>query len=84
MTFPAWTLKLAAAAVFPVVIGIGAAFAAPPLATGEGPTVADEAFGPGADGVDYAIVTGPQGSQAGKLPLCADPERRGDLRPCLN
>lgn len=84
MTLPAWTLKLAAAAVFPVVIGIGAAFAAPSLGTGESPAEAGEAFKPGADGVDYAIATGPQGSQAGKLPLCADPERRGDLRPCLN
>jgi len=84
MILPAWTLKLAAAAVFPVVIGIGAAFAAPSSADTKGATVADEAYQPGKDGIDYAVVTGPQGSQPGKLPLCADPERRGDLRPCLN
>ncbi len=50
-------------------------------------TVRDDAFRPGADGVDLAAVTGPKGSGpkgtgSGKLPACADPARRGDLRPC--
>lgn len=43
---------------------------------------ADEAYRPGMDGVDLAAVTGPKGSAGGRLPACADPARRGDLRPC--
>ena len=83
MTLPAWLLKLAAAAVIPALIGVGAALSAPSAAH-EAETVLDEAYEPGSDGIDYAAVTGPKGSQAGKLPACADPARRGDLRPCLN
>lgn len=44
--------------------------------------VPDETFHPGQDGVDLAAITGPKGSHQGKLPACADPVRRGDLRPC--
>lgn len=43
---------------------------------------ADEGYRPGQDGVDLAAITGPKGSAQGRLPACADPARRGDLRPC--
>lgn len=45
-------------------------------------TTASENYRPGQDGVDFATITGPRGSLAGKLPACADPARRGNLRPC--
>lgn len=45
-------------------------------------TAADETYRPGMDGVDLALITGPRGSAEGRLPACADPARRGDLRPC--
>ena len=49
-----------------------------------------DTFRPGQHGVDYTIITGPIGSHAGssasshagRLPACADPARRGNLRPC--
>lgn len=83
MTMPAWIVKLAAAAMFPAVIGMGAAFSAPSPEAGRTGAISDEAFRPGDDGVDYAAMTGEKGSETGKLPACADPSRRGDLRPCL-
>ena len=43
---------------------------------------ADDGYRPGQDGVDLAAITGPKGSAQGRLPACADPARRGDLRPC--
>ena len=45
-------------------------------------TTADDGYRPGRDGVDLAAITGPKGSAQGRLPACADPARRGDLRPC--
>ena len=84
MTFPAWTMKLAAAAVIPAFIGVGAALSAPSTLHDAGRVVVDEAYEPGMDGIDYAAVMGPEGSKTGKMPACADPQRRGDLRPCLN
>lgn len=84
MTHSPWIVKLIAAAVIPVLIGMGAAFSASsPLPANTRATV-DETYRPGADGVDVAAVTGPRGpSRPGQVPACADPARRGDLRPCL-
>lgn len=58
--------------------------AAPAMSSAPSPakTVADDAFRPGMDGVDLAAITGPKGSASGRAPACADPARRGDLRPC--
>lgn len=81
MNLPAWTLKLAAAAVIPVLIGLGSAFSAPSPAADE--IVLDEDYEPGEFGVDFAAVTGPVGSKEGRLPACADPARKGGLRDCL-
>ena len=83
MTLPAWTLKLAAAAVFPALIGAGTALSAPSPATSGADIVIDESYEPGEFGVDLAAVTGPKGSGEGRVPACADPERRGALRDCL-
>ena len=43
---------------------------------------AQDSFRPGQDGVDLAAITGLRGSHEGRLPACADPARRGELRPC--
>ena len=43
---------------------------------------ASEDYRPGQDGVDFTAITGAKGSQFDKLPACADPARRGNLRPC--
>lgn len=84
MTPPAWIVKLAAAAIIPALIGVGAALSAPSADSKPDRIVSDEAFEPGMDGVDYAAVTGPRApADAKAVPACADPERRGDLRPCL-
>lgn len=76
MTRPSWMTGLAAVAL---AAGAGAAVPAPSPVT---EIVADADYAPGMDGIDYAAVTGPAGSQTGRLPACADPARRGDLRPC--
>ena len=75
MTLSRRTITLAAAAAFVALAGV---HAAPTPAT----IVADESYSPGMDGVDVAAITGPKGSGAGRVPACADPARRGDLRPC--
>ena len=83
MTLSNWTIRLTAAAILPLAIGIGAVLAAPSPAGIARPVVVDEAFAPGADGVDYAAVTGPRApARSDAVPACADPARRGDLRPC--
>ena len=79
MALPTRTLTLAAAAA---LIALGGASAVSSAPSPQGETVRDEAFRPGMDGVDMAAITGPKGSASGKVPACADPARRGDLRPC--
>lgn len=75
-----WLVKIAAAAVIPAVIGMGVALSAP---TAKEPVpVSDDAFVPGDDGIDYASITG-QRADHDSVPACADPVRRGNLRPCL-
>lgn len=76
MTLSTRTIMLAAAAALVA--------AAPAMSSAPSPAkaVADEAWRPGMDGVDVAAVTGPKGSASGGVPACADPARRGDLRPC--
>ena len=84
MTAPTWLLKLLAAAAIPAAIGVGAALSAPTPGSGQAETVVEDAdFQPGMDGIDYASVTGPEGSKTGRVPACADPERNAGLRPCL-
>ncbi len=87
MKFPAWTIKLAAASAIPALVSVGVAISAPSLTVDSDTLtipserlVSDRDFTIGADGVDYAAVTGPQRAKA--VPACADPARRGDLRPC--
>lgn len=83
MTHSNWIVKLIAAAVIPAAIGIGSAVSAPSPLPAASDRVSDDAFTPGADGIDYAAVTGPQGpAHPGQAPACADPART-DLRPCL-
>ena len=83
MTHANWIVKLVAAAMIPAAIGMGSAFSAASPTPGASDHVSDEAFRPGADGIDYASVTGPQGpSVPGQRPACADPART-DLRPCV-
>ena len=83
MTLPAWTVKLAAACVFPALVGVGVAMSAPSPVAGERTHVSDQRYVNGGDGVDYAAVTGPRRpADLDALPACADPARRGDLRPC--
>lgn len=84
MQTPSWLIKLAAAAAIPAVIGVGVAISAPKVVAERTVTAVDDAdFEPGMDGVDYAAITGPEGSKSGRLPACADPERNAGLRPCL-
>ena len=81
MTTPAWVLKLAAAAIIPVMVGMGVALSAPaPLADAED-IVRDDSYRPGTDGVDLAAVTGPVGPRDGRTPACADP--KSGLAPCM-
>ncbi|TWG50011.1 hypothetical protein [Aminobacter sp. J44] len=83
-----WLVKIAAAATIPALIGMGAAFSAPSardavvVPPAKEDTVSLDTFKPGDHGIDYALVTGPRADRS-KAPACADPERRGDLRPCL-
>lgn len=72
------TIAIAAA-----IAGVGVAVSAPSQPEAPQQTVADEAFTPGSDGIDYAAVTGPKGADGARVPACADPSRRSDLRPCL-
>lgn len=80
MTLSRRTVTLGAAAAFLALAAGHAVSSAPSPAIGA--TVSDEAWRPGADGVDVAAITGPKGSDGGAVPACADPARRGDLRPC--
>src|SRR5690606_31730821 len=72
MTLSTRIVTLAAAAF----LALGGAVSSAPS------PAADSAYRPGMDGVDLAAVTGPKGSGAGRVAACADPARRGDLRPC--
>lgn len=86
MKFPAWTVKLAAASAIPALVSVGVAISAPSFTVDSDipaeRLVSDREFTIGADGVDYAAMTGPQRAKADAVPACADPARRGDLRPC--
>ena len=85
MTLSRRTITLGTAASLIALAGVEAVSSAPsPTATEPtvGEIVRDDTWRPGMDGVDMAAITGPKGSAAGKLPACADPARRGDLRPC--
>lgn len=82
MTLPTRTIALAAAAALLALGGASTVSSAPSPVVAKADTTADEAYRPGMDGVDVAAVTGPKGLGAGKVPACADPARRGDLRPC--
>ena len=80
MTLPGHTFRLvAAAAIF--ALGLGAALSAPSPVGAERQIVSDEAFVLGADGIDFAAVTGPRAPKSA-VPACADPQRRGDLPAC--
>ena len=76
------TLTLAAAAALIALGGASSVSSAPSPLPAKPMVVSDDAFRPGMDGIDMAAVTGPKGSTAGTVPACADPARRGDLRPC--
>jgi hypothetical protein len=84
MTLSTRRLALAATAALLALAGAQTVMSAPSPEVQT--TVRDEAFRPGMDGVDLAAITGPttgpKGSASGRLPACADPARRGDLRPC--
>jgi len=85
MTLSRRTVTIGAAAAFLALAAGHAVSSAPSPAIGlvlGQETVSNEAWRPGADGVDVAAITGPKGSAGGAVPACADPARRGDLRPC--
>jgi len=85
MTLSRRTITLGTAAALVALAGVEAVSSAPSPAATEpavGETVRGDTWRPGMDGVDVAAITGPKGSAVGKLPACADPARRGDLRPC--
>ena len=85
MTLSRRTITLGTAAALIALAGVEAVSSAPSPVSAESAvagTVSDDAWRPGMDGVDVAAITGPKGSAAGKLPACAEPARRGDLRPC--
>lgn len=81
MKLPAWALKLAAASVIPAMIGMGVALSAPSPVAHVSDVAVDDSYRPGADGVDFASVTGPERSGEGRAPACADPA--SGLRPCV-
>lgn len=95
MTLPAWIRSFFTAAALALLAGAGAPFAAPSpvpdsrLADDGSPWAGedqalDENYWPGMHGIDYAAITGPRGPRnAGAVPACADPARRGELKPCL-
>ena len=78
------TLSTRATALFAAaaLLALGGPSAVASVPAQQQGTASDEAFRPGMDGVDLAAITGPKGSAPGKIPACADPARRGDLRPC--
>lgn len=83
MQLPAWTVKLIAASVVPALIGVSVAMSAPSTPTSGSDVLSDANFMIGADGVDFAAITGPRASASvNRIPACADPARRGALRPC--
>lgn len=83
MQLPAWTVKLVAASVLPALIGVSVAMSAPSASIAGKTFVSDHEFSIGADGVDFAALTGPRApARADAVPACADPARRGNLRPC--
>ena len=72
MKFPSWAVKIAAAAVIPIIVGVGTALSAP-SAMIDDTVVIDDSYQPGEYGVDYAAVTGPVGSALeGKSAKCED------------
>lgn len=77
MTLPSWIVKLAAAAVIPVILGVGVAMSAPsqPLPASVDPVSfqMDDDYRPGEMGVDLAAVTGPATPEVGKGRDCGDP-----------
>ncbi|MEX4005779.1 hypothetical protein [Neoaquamicrobium sediminum] len=81
MTTPAWVLKLAAAAVIPVMVGMGVALSAPAPRVNTTDILRDDTYRPGTEGVDFASVTGPVAPRDGRQPACADPA--SGLAPCL-
>lgn len=83
MQLPAWTLKFLAGSVVPALIGVSVAISAPSGSTTSSEVLSDAHFTIGADGVDFTMITGPRSSGiANSVPACADPARRGILRPC--
>lgn len=95
MTLSAWIRSLTVAAAVSLLAGSGAPWAAPSPAVdpqeadmmdmwAEEDHAVDDDYRPGMHGIDYAAITGPRGpADPGAVPACADPERRGDLRPCV-
>ncbi len=77
MKLPSWIVKLAAAAVIPVIVGVGAAMSAPskqfPANIDSASFQTDGDYRPGDMGVDLAAVTGPVKSEVGKGRDCGDP-----------
>lgn len=82
MTFPAWVLNFFAIAAISAMFGVGIATSAPSSGQQNLP-VQDEKFQLGQDGVDHILITGPRSAANNKVPACADPARRGNLRPCV-
>lgn len=83
MQLPAWTLKLIAASIVPALIGVSVAISAPSTPSVRLEVLSDADFTIGADGVDFAAITGQRAAaNANRVPACADPVRRGTLRPC--
>lgn len=80
MTLSRRTFTFGTAAALVALAGVHGVSSAPSPAVGT--VVSDEAWRPGMDGVDVAAITGPKGPAGGAVPACADPTRRGDLRPC--
>ena len=76
MVFPSWTVRLAAGAVIPALVGIGVAMAAPApgAAVLASPFLStDDSYRPGETGVDLTAVTGPTASQVSAARGCDDP-----------
>ena len=82
MTRPIWILKLAAAAVIPVALGVGGAISAPSFLIDDddvSSAVLDDDYTPGEFGIDYAAVTGPMGPSNVKAPEQAKPDDKFDV-----
>lgn len=82
MTFPAWVLNFFAIAAVSGALGVGIATSAP-SSLQENQPVQDEKFQFGQDGIDHMLISGPRSAANNKIPACADPARRGNLRPCV-